>query len=91
MLFKITRNVTDLLTNTAPSQCHNVKDSDILEQRKAIYEAAKERNPTRWSGNIRDWSPISEVWLNPPKEMRAEEQKLPKEALGKPDKFVDKN
>ncbi|MDQ7073592.1 MAG: IS3 family transposase [Gammaproteobacteria bacterium] len=63
-----------------PSQRHNGKDSAILEKRNAVYEAAKERNPTRWSGDTRDWSPVTEVWLNPPKEIRAEEQKLPKAA-----------
>jgi len=29
---------------------------------------------------IRDWSPVTEVWQNPPKEVRAEEQKLRKVA-----------
>jgi len=59
-----------------PNQRHQGRDKEILEKRKAVYEAAKERNPERWSGKIRDWSPVTEVWLNPPKEARAEEQKL---------------
>jgi len=63
-----------------PSQRHNGEDKDILEKRKAVYEAAKKRNPKRWSGEIRDWNPVTEVWLNPPKEVRAEEQKLLKVA-----------
>ena len=63
-----------------PSQRHNGEDKRILEKRKAVYEAAKERNPKRWSGETRDWSPVTEVWLNPPKEVRAEEQKLRKVA-----------
>ena len=69
-----------MLTNTAPSQRHQGLDKEILEKRKAVYEAAKEKNPQRWSGEIRDWSPVNEVWLNPPKEVRAEEQKLSKAA-----------
>ena len=63
-----------------PSQRHAGKDSAILEKRKEVYQLAKERNPQRWSGEIRDWSPFNEVWLNPPKEVRAEEQKLSKVA-----------
>lgn len=63
-----------------PNQRHTGKDSAILEHRKKVYQLAKERNPQRWSGEIRDWSPVNEVWLNPPKEVRAEEQKLPKVA-----------
>jgi putative transposase len=58
-----------------PSQRHNGEDKDILEKRKAVYEAAKKRNPKRWSGGTRNWDPVTEVWLNPPKEVRAEEQK----------------
>jgi len=63
-----------------PGQRHRGEDKEILEKRKAVYQAAKERNPKRWSGKIRDWSPVTEVWLNPPKEIRAEEQKLRKAA-----------
>ena len=59
-----------------PNQRHQGLDKEILEKRKAVYEAAKEKNPQRWSGEIRDWSPVTEVWLNPPREVRAEEQKL---------------
>jgi len=59
-----------------PNQRHQGLDKAILEKRKAVYEAAKEKNPQRWSGEIRDWSPVTEVWLNPPKEVRAEAQKL---------------
>jgi hypothetical protein len=38
------------------------------------------RRTQRWSGEIRDWNPVNEVWLNPPKEVRVEEQKLSKAA-----------
>jgi putative transposase len=40
-------------------------DRQILEQRKAVYEAAKQKHPERWTGNTRNWSPIETVWLNP--------------------------
>jgi len=58
-----------------PGQRHNGEDHEILVQRKRIYDAAKQRNPARWSGETRNWNRIKEVWLNPPKEIRAEEQK----------------
>lgn len=35
------------------------------QQRKAVYAAAKQQRPERWSGEIRNWSPILKVWLNP--------------------------
>ncbi len=63
-----------------PGQRHRGEDRAILEERKAVYEMAKEKNPQRWSGDIRNWNPVSEVWLNPPKEVRTEEQSLPKAA-----------
>lgn len=50
-----------------PVQRHNQQDKDILEQRKSVYESAKKRHPERWSGDIRNWQPITEVYLNPGK------------------------
>lgn len=50
-----------------PGQRHRGEDVDILEKRNEIYSAAKERNPQRWSGDTRNWSPVDEVWLNPEK------------------------
>ncbi len=41
---------------------------EILAHRKVIYQAAKLRNPSRWSGDIRNWEPIKEVYLNPEKQ-----------------------
>ena len=48
-----------------PAQRHNAEEQEILAKRKAVYEAAKERNPERWSGETRDWTTVAEVWLNP--------------------------
>lgn len=33
---------------------------------RRVYEEAKARHPERWSGNIRNWEPVADVWLNPP-------------------------
>jgi len=46
-----------------PGQRHRGEDKAIWEQRKVVYEAAKEKNPQRWSGNIRNWNPVTDVWL----------------------------
>ncbi|WP_419622020.1 hypothetical protein [Thiolapillus sp.] len=63
-----------------PNQRHEGKDHAILEQRKEVYAAARTRNPARWSGAIRNWDRIENVWLNPPKAIRAKEQKLDRAA-----------
>ena len=59
-----------------PGQRHRGEDIALLEKRRKLYEAAKARNPRRWSGEIRNWNPNNEVWLNPPKEIRAKKQKF---------------
>ena len=48
-----------------PAQRHDGLDQALLDQRKAVYEAARTRNPLRWSGNTRNWQKIHEVHLNP--------------------------
>ena len=50
-----------------PSERHKGLDRDILDNRKKVYEHAKSKNPSRWSGNIRNWNRIEEVYLNPGK------------------------
>lgn len=49
-----------------PGQRYRGGDVAILDERQRVYEAAKQAHPERWSGNTRDWTPIGEVWLNPP-------------------------
>jgi putative transposase len=51
-----------------PAQRHAGLDGEILANRKKVYEQAKSRNPCRWSGNTRNWTPVGEVALNPEKE-----------------------
>lgn len=48
-----------------PEQRHTQLDCHILQARAQVYAAAREANPNRWSGEIRDWTHISEVHLNP--------------------------
>lgn len=47
-----------------PMSRHEMKDIKILEKRKVIYEAAKLKNPNRWSGHTRNWTKIEKVYLN---------------------------
>ena len=49
----------------SPQQRHVGEDHAILGARHALYAAAKERHPARWSGNTRNWQPIGAVTLNP--------------------------
>jgi putative transposase len=52
-----------------PQQRHDGLDQAILAQRQALYEQAQARHPERWSGALRNWQPITEVWLNPSAEV----------------------
>ena len=49
----------------SPAQRHAGDDVTILAARHAVYATARERNPARWSGHTRNWSPIGPVTLNP--------------------------
>ncbi|MFT6301905.1 MAG: putative transposase [Granulosicoccus sp.] len=59
-----------------PNQRHSGQDVEILENRKRVYAAAKERNPNRWSGETRNWERPEKVWLNPDKEDPPATEKL---------------
>jgi transposase InsO family protein len=48
-----------------PAQRHCGADHAILAARHELYLKARERNPARWSGATRDWTPIDAVTLNP--------------------------
>ena len=48
-----------------PAQRHLKLDQAILAERAKVYSAARNANPNRWSGGTRNWSPITEVHLNP--------------------------
>lgn len=60
------------LKYVTPAQRHDSRDIEILAQRKRVYEAAKERHPQRWSGNIRNWEHEPVVCLNPMRDSAVE-------------------
>lgn len=49
----------------APAQRHARQDVPILEHRQRLYQQAQQRQPARWSRNLRNWQPVGSVWLNP--------------------------
>jgi putative transposase len=51
-----------------PADRHLGLSQNILEKRKEIYEQAMQKNPSRWSGGIRNWDLPKDVYLNPPKQ-----------------------
>ena len=53
-----------------PGQRHRGEEVALLQQRRAVYEAAKARQPCRWSGAMRNWQPVGSVSLNPGKPPR---------------------
>ena len=48
-----------------PGQRHAGQDRPLLAARHAVYQRARQRNPRRWSGQTRNWTPITVVTLNP--------------------------
>ena len=48
-----------------PEQRHTGQDVEILAKRTSLYEEAKAKNPNRWTKEIRDWSHVDKVVLNP--------------------------
>ena len=50
-----------------PHQRHQQIDRSLLNDRVAVYAAARDRHPRRWSGETRNWTRIDVVHLNPEK------------------------
>jgi transposase InsO family protein len=48
-----------------PDDRHFGREQAILANRSNLYEAARLKNPNRWSRNIRNWEPVETVYLNP--------------------------
>lgn len=47
-----------------PDARHQGRDASQLASRRVVYEAARARNPARWSGDARGWERVEEVSLN---------------------------
>jgi hypothetical protein len=49
-----------------PHQRHSGQEQALLAERAALYRQARARHPRRWSGAVRNWTPIGAVTLNAP-------------------------
>ena len=49
----------------SPQARHSGAEPAILESRRQVYRAAKQRHPQRWTGECRNWQPTGHVSLNP--------------------------
>lgn len=48
-----------------PEQRHRGEAPECLRKRDEVYRAARARNPRRWTGETRDWTLPTSVYLNP--------------------------
>ncbi len=48
-----------------PDERHHGRERDVLANRVHVYERARRRNPIRWTGHLRNWTPAPAVFLNP--------------------------
>lgn len=60
-----TQHLHSAIRFVTPQQRHSGQDREILSNRKRVYQEARSKNPDRWSGDIRNWEPVTEVYLNP--------------------------
>jgi transposase InsO family protein len=51
-----------------PANRHKGLDAEILSARKVVLEEARQANPLRWSGSVRNCDPVGAVMLNPDSE-----------------------
>ena len=67
----------------APAQRHAGTDAQILSKRHEVYIAARQRQPRRWSGRTRNWTPIGAVTLNPERDslIQAHQESTGKEPM----------
>ena len=46
-----------------PAERHRGEDAAVLEARRRVYDRARRRRPERWSGPVRNWTPVADVAL----------------------------
>ena len=60
-----TQHLHSAIRFVTPQHRHSGQDKEILANRTRVYQEARSKNPGRWSGDIRNWEPVAEVYLNP--------------------------
>lgn len=53
------------LRYVTPNERHEGKAMALLQARDGLYQSAKAANPSRWSGETRNWQLADAVYLNP--------------------------
>ena len=62
-----TQHLHSSICFVTPDDRHYGREQYLLENRKKVYQKARNRNPNRWSKEIRNWDSVDLVWLNPEK------------------------
>ena len=75
-----TEHLHSEISFTSPANRHAGLDIEVLKKREEVYQAARAANPMRWSGQIRNWSRVEEVSLNPVSRERKPSRELLKKA-----------
>jgi putative transposase len=65
-----TQHLHSAISFVTPADRHAGADVALLAARARVYEKARARRPDRWSGNVRNWAPQSEVFLNPERDRK---------------------
>jgi hypothetical protein len=60
-----TQHLHSAIRFVTPEDRHCRRDAAILQRRREVYQRACKQRPDRWSGKVRNWTPIGEVYLNP--------------------------
>lgn len=60
-----TEHLHSAIRFVTPADRHAGRDTAILAQRHAVYTKARAARPDRWSGETRNWTPVTDVRLNP--------------------------
>ncbi len=60
-----TEHLHSAIRFVTPADRHAGRDTALLLARRAVYTRARRRTPARWSGALRNWTPIPVVRLNP--------------------------
>jgi transposase InsO family protein len=55
-----------------PNERHSGKATDIVSNREKVYAAARQRNPRRWTKDLRNWRLPELVALNPTDEVKVQ-------------------
>jgi len=71
-----TQHLHSAIRYVTPDDRHFGREQAILANRRKVYEKARDRDPDRWSNEIRNWNPVCKVWLNPEKRDEAAKTQL---------------